>query len=212
MKEYRQNAHVVSLGFWAAICLTVALFLFHHSGTLLGRGPRLAEILGGVALLVFGPMGFAIYLLRANMVWVVVDPARGLLVRGRDLVPWEAIEKVTRRRPRLRRSTGPAQMQAVEGEGWEWAGCSEPGCSSGRGSGAANAGAAILIVVALGLAVWLIFFVILPLLIVPVLEVFAPLGDRFTIETAGRTLVLRDLREGDEFSREIGKRVRVDVV
>jgi hypothetical protein len=209
MREYRQNAHVVSLSFWAMICLATAIFLFWHSGKILKRMPKTAEVAGGVALLMFGPVALTAYLLRANLVWVAVDPARGLLVRGRHLIPWEAIEKVTRRRPRLRKTTGPAQMPGSATD-LGLSGCAEPGCATGSGEGALAGLAILLLFAALLLAAWLVVFVFIPLVLIPALEVFAPLGDRFTIEAAGRKLVLRDLRHGDQFAHDLSQRVRVD--
>ena len=69
----------------------------------------------------------------------------------------------------------------------------------------------ILLIVAVAFAVWVIAFVFIPLVIIPVLEVFVPFGDRIRIRTGRRTLLLRDLSDADEFVAAIGKHVRVSV-
>jgi len=66
----------------------------------------------------------------------------------------------------------------------------------------------ILIVAALFLF-WLAFLVFVPLVIVPVLEIFAPFGDRITIVAGDRRLVLRDLRDAPGFIQAVAPRVRV---
>ena len=85
MREYRQNAHVRSLVIWAVLCVVVAIVLF------LQRELRWVEIVGGVVLLIIGPVGLAVYLIRVETHWVSVDPERGILVRGKRLILWEEI-------------------------------------------------------------------------------------------------------------------------
>ena len=77
MKEYRQNAHVRSLVVWAVLCVVVAVILFDPSGKYLERELRWVEIVGGVLLLIVGPVGLAIYLIRVETHWVSVDSERG---------------------------------------------------------------------------------------------------------------------------------------
>ncbi len=213
MKEHRQSSHISSLLFWAMLCTATAVVLLAHSRKILDREAALLEVAGSMALLMFGPVAFALYLIRARHVWVGVDEARGIVVSGRHVIPWEAIERVERRRPRLRKKSGPAEMPSLkeaESGCTDWGGC---GCATGIG----ELGAAALILLAALVAFWLIFFVLIPLLLVPVLEVFAPFGDRITIRAGacpepgrrGRKLVLRDLHDADDFVRAVSRRVAV---
>ena len=88
MKEYRQNAHVRSLVVWAVLCVVVAIVLFWQLEL------RWVEIAGGVVLLIIGPVGLAVYLIRVETHWVSVDSERGILVRGKRLIPWEEIVRI----------------------------------------------------------------------------------------------------------------------
>ena len=225
MKEYRQNAHVKSLVVWAVLCVAVAVVLFWQ------RELRWVEIVGGVVLLIIGPVGLAVYLIRVETHWVSVDPERGILVRGKRLIPWEEIVRIDRRRPRLRSSTGSAEIPEFKspfGEDEESEGTSkgeESGGTSRRSgnSGGGNGGcvppeaallilAILLILSALLLAIWLIFFVFIPLVIVPVIEVFSPWGSRVTIVRRKwkQNLLLRNLQDPDGFLAEIGGRVPIN--
>ncbi len=206
MKEYRQNSHSASLIWWAVLCTATALFCFMHSHHLVNRTLRLEEILVGVMLLVFGPAALVAYLVRARTVWVGLD-SDGLIVSGRRTIPWEEIREVKRRRPVLRRCSGPAQAPDfntgdVMGNA---GGCVDFGCFTGL----SELFIGVLIVVAFAFAVWVIAFVFVPLVIIPVLEVFIPFGDLIKIRTRKRTLILRDLSDADEFMSKFGEHVRV---
>ena len=220
MQEYRQNAHVISLFIWSVLCVAVAIILFVHSTEIIDRGLRWAEIVGGVVLLVIGPVGLAIYLIRVETLWVSVDSERGILVNGKRLIRWEEIVRVDRRRPRLRSSTGPAEIAEFKspfGEDEESNGTSSGSGNSGGGKGCVDPDAAlfllaiIIILAALLLAIWLIFFVFIPLVIVPVIEVFSPWGSHVTIVRRKwkRNLLLRNLRDPDGFLAEIRSRVPI---
>ena len=67
-----------------------------------------------VALLIFGPVALTIYLVRARMLWVAVDPDRGLLLSGRRLLAWEDVLAVERKRPSFRKGSGPAEVPDFE--------------------------------------------------------------------------------------------------
>lgn len=211
MKRYRQNAHAVPLIVWAFLCAVTAWFLFHHSGTLLQRTATLTEIAAGVALLVLGPLSLVAYLLRARLAWVSVSP-EGIEVGKRGRIPWSKIERIERQRPRLRRSSGPAEMNDVGKSvgivvdsisGFD-------GCLVSIGEGILMVVFVVLLFLAAVVALWLIFFVILPLLIVPLLEIFIPIGDRIRIVLrSGKPVLLRDLREADAFVNEIRSKVEV---
>ena len=71
--------------------------------------------------------------------------------------------------------------------------------------------AILLILSALLLAIWLIFFVFIPLVIVPVIEVFSPWGSRVTIVRRKwkKNLLLRNLHDPDGFLAEVGSRVPI---
>lgn len=198
MKEYRQSSHAFPLAFWAVLCTAAAIVLFVHSHRIVSRVLRTEEVLGGVALLIFGPAALAVYLIRARQVWVSVDPGRGILVSGRRTISWEEIRRVDRKRPSFRDSTGPAQAKSF-GPGDLGGGCIDPGCGEIFGEGIVL----ILIVLAALVALWLLWAVVLPLLVIPLLEVFAPFGDRISIVTRRGTLVLRDLRDADAFLAEV---------
>ena len=206
MKEYRQNSHSVSLIWWAVLCTATAVFCFVHSRHLMNRTLRLEEILVGVMFLVLGPAALVAYLVRARTVWVSLGP-EGLLVSGGRTIPWGEIREVKRRRPVLRRGSGPAQApdfnpgDAVGNTG----GCIDFGCFTGLSEFFIG----VVIVIAFAFAVWVICFVFVPLVIIPVLEVFIPFGDLIKIRTGKRTLVLRDLSDADEFMSKIGEHVRV---
>jgi hypothetical protein len=204
MKEYRQNSHSFSLAFWALLCTATAFVLFVHSPKIVNRVLRSEEILGGVALLIFGPAALALYLIRARRIWVSVDFGRGILVRGRHLLPWEDIQRVERRRPSLRQTSGPAQAPDFDpGRATEWGGgCVDAGCWMGI----SEFFLAGVILVAAFFFIWLIVFVLIPLLIIPVLEVFAPFGDRIQVVTRRGKLVLHDLSDADEFVRLVSER------
>jgi hypothetical protein len=166
----------------------------------------LEEIAAGMALLLLGPVALTVYLVRSNLVWVGVDPEQGVVVRGRHLIPWSEIVRVERRRPRLRKGSGPPEFPAPP-----WArnpaSCLDPvGCGGDLAAGALELAVVFVLVLAFLVAFWLIFFVFIPLLVVPLLEVFAPFGDRVKIVARGRTLVLRDLSEADEFVRLVASR------
>src|SRR6185295_3919836 len=105
MKEYRQNSHTGSLIFWAILCTATAVVLFLHSHKIVNRVLKIEEILGGVALLIFGPIALALYLIRARSVWVSVDHVRGLVVSGRRTIPWSDILRLERRRPSFRKTS-----------------------------------------------------------------------------------------------------------
>ncbi len=72
--------------------------------------------------------------------------------------------------------------------------------------------AILLILSALLLAIWLIFFVFIPLVILPVIEVFSLWGSRITIVRWQwkKNLLLRNLQNPDEFLAEIGSRVPIN--
>ena len=143
---YRQNANVVPLVIWAFVCEALAILLFALGAGAEDSSFRALEIAGAAAFLVFGPVAVTIYLVRSELLWVSVEPERGIVVRGRHLVPWESIVRVEHRRLRLS---------------------------------------------------------------VPLLEVFAPFGDRVKIVARGRSFVLRDLRGADAFLAEIRSRVQI---
>lgn len=197
MREYRQDSHTGPLVAWALLCLAAAAFFFVHAGRITDRVLRLEEYAAAAGLLVLGPLVLAVYLYRARHVRVSIDRPRGLLVSGRDLIPWAAIVRVERRRPRLRKKSGPAEMSKL---GDVSGGCIDiPGCGLELGElGAVALGVAILI--AALFVIWIFVLVVIPVFVIPLLEIFAPFGDRIRVITRkGRPLVLRDLRGADEF-------------
>ncbi|MBI2933669.1 MAG: hypothetical protein HYY16_18655 [Planctomycetes bacterium] len=202
MKRYRQDSHIVSLVVWASLCAATAILLFAHSAKIIDRPLRFGEIAGGAALLIFGPVALTLYLARARWVWVGVDPQRGILVGGRRLISWNEILRVERAGPTFRKTAGPAQLAPAE----------PPSLSDGPGCltyGFEGLAVVAFLILAVWVLFWLIFFVFIPLLIVPALEVFAPFGDRVKIVTRSGSIRLRHLREADEFLREVGQHVRV---
>ena len=204
MKEYRQNSHTFSLAFWAVLCTATAIVLFIHSHKIVSRALRTEEILAGIALLIFGPVALVVYLIRARMVWVRIDGSRGLLVGDTRTISWEDIRVVERRRPSFRKSSGPAETPNFDPNGMMGqvgGGCVEVGCWTGLSEFFL---AGILIVAAL-FAIWLIFFLFVPLVLLPLFEVFAPFGDRIKVVTRRGTLVLRDLSDADEFMRSVAQ-------
>jgi hypothetical protein len=208
MKTWRQDAHTVPLLVWTALCVVVALVLLRHAPTVASRPLKAAEVAAGIGLLMVGPAVFAAYVWRARSVWVSIEPD-GLRISGRRVIPWSAVVRVRRKRPTFRKKSGPVELSPV-GDLNPGSGCVDlPGCFDLEG---ALLGLAVVVLgAALLAAVWLVFFVLLPLLIVPLLEVLAPFGERFTVETAsGRPLVLRDLRDADAFAAELSRRVPVE--
>jgi len=203
MKEYRQNSHTGSLVFWAILCTATALVLFLHSNKVVSRALKVEEILAGTALLIFGPAALAVYLYRARHVWVSVDNVRGIVVSGRRVIPWDEIRTVERRRPLFRKTTGPTEITPIHEDAAKLA--ANLGCE-GCIAGIAEAFILVALILAAFFAFWLVFFVVLPLIVIPVLEVFAPFGDRFKIVTRTGTLVLRDLRDGDRFMQAVALR------
>lgn len=207
MKIYRQDSHIFSLVAWTVICAAAAGVLFYHAPHIVSRSLRWTEYVGGAALLLLGPVSFLVYLLRARWIWVRVDPQKGIVVSDRYTIPWNAIQRIERKRPRFRKKSGPAEPGKAGDVG---GGCVDVG---GCGLDAGGVGAAALAVVLLLAAVlilwWLIVVVLIPLLVVPLLEVFAPFGDRIKIVGGKKTIVLRDLRGADEFLTEIGDRATI---
>lgn len=203
MKEYRQNSHTFSLVLWTVLCSATAAVLFVHSHRIVNRLLKVEEILAGFALLIFGPAALAAYLIRAQRVWVSINPARGLLLSGRRTIAWEDVIEVRRQRPSFRKGSGPAEVASMNLNPADInpGGCVDPGCFEGFG---VIVGVFLLIVAAIS-AVWLIFFVFVPVIVVPVLEVFAPFGDRITVITRRGRFVFRDLRGADEFMREVSE-------
>lgn len=201
MKQYRQDSHVFPLFCWAVLCVALAIFTFVHSHRIVNRILRDEEIALGIGLLILGPAALAVYLVRARKVWVEIDPDRGIVVSGDRLIAWEEIWKIERRRPSFRRTTGPAQMpdksmlQHADGCG---NGCG-PGCFDVASLG--EAFAVLGLILAAVAAIWFLLMVVIPLFLIPLVEVFAPFGDRVKIISRGRALVLRDLRDADEFVR-----------
>ncbi|HUR39188.1 MAG TPA: hypothetical protein VM222_06825 [Planctomycetota bacterium] len=206
MKQYRQDSHAKSLVAWAILCTATAIVLFAHSHKILNRVLKTEEILAGVALLVLGPAVLSVYLLRARKVWVSVDDGRGIVVSGHSVIAWEDILRVERKRPNFRKGSGPVEAGSFESDAvtkdlaTATGGCADVGCLLGIGEFAI----AGLILFAALFAIWLLCFVVVPLLLLPLLEVFAPFGDRIRIVTRRRgALVLRDLRDADEFVRRL---------
>jgi hypothetical protein len=208
VKDYRQNSHAASLVVWALMSACLAGFLFWHAGHIVSRRLETLELVGGAALLLFGPVALLIYLLRANLVWVAVDPDEGVVVSGRRVIPFGDIVRVERRRPRLRKKAGPAEVSAVSlADAGGWApGCGDVGCFAAAGEGALMVLGFLAIAVAALFVVWLVFFAFVPFIGVPLMEVFAPLGDRVRIVTKERPLLLRDLRGAEEFLAELRAR------
>jgi len=202
MREYRQDSHTWPLAAWTVLCVLTAVSFFAYAGGIDDRGLGFGLVAAGAGLLVIGPVVLVVYLYRARHVWVGVDVPQGVVVSGRHVIPWEAIVRVERRRPRLRRTSGPAQPA-------EMAEVSE-GCFAA----ADDIAALFLVVVLLSLTLlvaWLIWGVLISLLVVPLLEVFAPFGDRIRIvTTAGRPLVLRDLRGADEFMSKLPRGIQAE--
>jgi hypothetical protein len=204
MKEYRQNSHTLSLSFWAVLCAAVATVLLVHSHKVVSRSLKVEEIAAGLGLLVVGPAALAVYLIRARRIWVGVDHLRGIIVGGTRTLLWDEILRVERRRPAFRRSSGPYRVPEAPGRGalQGASGCAEFGCLAGLG----EIFAGILLLIAAFYLIWLVFAVLIPLLLLPVVEVFAPFGDRITIVTRRGSLVLRDLRDADEFMSAVAQR------
>jgi hypothetical protein len=206
MKEYRQNVHRYSLIFWAVLCTATAVFCFVQSHHLISRRLRIEETLAGVMFLILGPAALTAYEVRSRRVWVGLSE-EGLVISGQLTIPWEEIREVRRRRPLLRKSTGPAQVSGFDPSDIpaSTGGCIDVGCFSSL----SEIFIAILLVIAVAFAVWVVVFVFIPLVVVPVLEVFVPFGDRIRIRTRRRTLLLRDLSDADEFLAKLGRHVRV---
>lgn len=207
-REYRPDAHTASLFVWMLLCAAVAAFLFVHSRKLVSRPLAAAEIAGGVALMIFGPVGLAIYLFRARRIWVSVDPSKGITVSGRTFLPWEAIARIERRKPVLRSKGGPAETPPSHfKELWD----------EFPAGGCVMFPEGTLVILALGLLAlaaflfyWLVFVAVIPLLVVPVLEVYAPLGERVKIVLReGPPLILRDLRDAGDLLLQVRGRVQV---
>lgn len=204
MKEYRQNSHTFSLAFWALLCTATAVVLFVHSHKIVNRVLKTEEILGGVALLIFGPIALALYLIRARRVWVSVDHLRGVVVSGRRTIAWSDILRLERHRPSFRRTSGPVEVASPRFRGLDAApGCIDVGCLAGIG----EMFLAVILIIAAVFLIELIFVVLIPLIFIPILEVFAPFGDRITVVTRRGRIVLRDLRDADEFEQQVRSRL-----
>ena len=79
-----------------------------------------------------------------------------------------------------------------------------PGCGDiGRFTGEGEFFVGALINLAALFALWVIFFGFIPLVILPVLEVFASFGDLVKIITRHGTLVLLDLSDADDFMARV---------
>ncbi len=214
MKEYRQDSHAASLAIWALLCTGAAVYFFLHSGKVMSRLLQIEEILAGTALLLAGPLTLAIYLYRARHIWVGVVPDEGIVVGGRGIIPWDEILRIERRKPFFRKRSGPVEPAAFPLSGKTLKDCcSDIGCSG------IMLGEGCLLAIGLGLLIltvlflfWLLIGVLIPLIAVPLLEIFAPFGDRIRIVTRSRTLVLRDLRDADGFVREVTPRMPVQEV
>lgn len=199
MREYRQDSHTRSLVIWTILCTLTAAVLFYHSHKVVSRALKAEEILAGVALLIFGPASLTVYLVRARRLYVAILE-HGLAVGGRGVIPWSDVLQVTRLRPRFRKTSGPTEVSEFSPDSLPDAG----GCADGCATGLGELLAVIGIVIAALFAIWVIVAVFVPLIVIPLLEVFAPFGDRITVTTrsSGR-LVLRDLSDADEFMRRV---------
>lgn len=185
---------------WALLCVVAGGILVHRSAEIASRPLRLTQTVGGLGMLLLGPAALAVYLFRARTVWVVVDHTHGLRVRGLHLIPWDGIVRIEHRRPRLWRAHGTPPIRPMKTGGsvdaWElfWFGC----------LGNAMPGLALIGLMLLAFGVFLVVsFLLLSVLVIPMLEVFTPLGDRVTIILRERSLVLRDLHNIEEFLREL---------
>jgi amino acid transporter len=206
---FRQDAHLVSLIVWAVLSAGVAVFLFVHSKTIVDRDWQLNEIAAGGFLLLFGPVALGLYILRARLMWVEVDPDRGLVLNGSTLIPWADVDHIERKCPLFRKSTGPAQLtQGFDPSAIAADGCFPTGCAVSEGEGLLLAGGIILLFAAF-FVIWFVVFVFIPLIAVPVIEVFAPLGDRIRIVGKHRSLLLRDLRHADRFIESVRPHVPI---
>lgn len=208
MRECRQDSHVFPLAAWAALCALTAVVLFVHSGRVASRALRIEEVAAGAGLLVVRPAALAVYIWRARRLWVGMDPERGLVVNGKYLLPWEEIRWIERRRPRLRGESGPARMREVSWPELDSGNPSGWGCWLLAEAGGVAAGIVVLALAAFALC-WLVFALVIPVLMIPAVEVLLPLGDRIRVVAWTRDLVLRDLRGAEDFIAEVRSRVRV---
>ena len=127
------------------------------------------------ACLFLGPALCAVQILRRNLLWVRLDPERGLEMPGRGLIPWNRIASVDRYPGLLSYKDALEQL-----------------------SGQLPHGAAAY---RLGCAV--VPALVMALVFLPVIVVLSPWHDRVTIVlTSGERIVLRDLDGSERFSRQ----------
>src|SRR5262245_7537290 len=100
MKQYRQDAHIVSVIHWGSLWAAAAgsLLLREMQGP-----PGMAGIALGAALLIVGLAIPLLYSWRAHRLWTAVLPDKGLAFAGRGVILWEDIRRIERRRPLLAR-------------------------------------------------------------------------------------------------------------
>jgi len=194
MKQYRQDLHSESLGYWFH-------FWFFGGLALLFQTPRCCCILLGIGTLAVGFALTFIYDYRASHYWLSVLPEQGIGFAGRGVIRWEEIRSVERRRSILRRwIAAPSSPHSLEG-GFSLAVVLI--MFSNPLGGPLTWPGGILWVLALGVGI----LTALRSLLVPLLEVLFPIGDRIRIHHGiGVPLVLRDLRDADAFLLEVNRR------
>lgn len=196
MKTYRQDAHLFSLVGWVLFsALFGGIYIYwNHS-----ISPPLRAIELGIvgAILLVGLVSLAVYWIRAKRVWVEVHPEKGIVVSGSATIAWAALERIERIRPRFRKSTGTLQEPKwVRGKSRSGDVRVQVLDAALGGPMRETRGCAML--AHLGCSV----------VFMPLLEVWLPFGDRISIRHRNGTLILRDLRDADEFLEAVFKEVR----
>jgi len=140
-------------------------------------------LFGGViaALLFFGPVLCAVQILRRKLLWVHLDPEKGIETARGGWVPWSRIRSIERY-PGL--FAYKDSMEQLAGHMPQGVAAYKMGC--------------LLIPVLLFYSVFL-----------PVLAVLSPWHDRVTITLVnGDRIILRDLEDSERFTRMVGYKLK----
>ena len=183
MRKFRPGATWFQFLIWTATLL-VAGILFERHALRGAENPWVFHVLF-TACLVLGPVAFIAHLVRRHLVWVEIIE-EGLRLSGRRTIPWDAIEKIERRR-------GPFMTRGSIEDLSDSGGCLDLGPEG------------CLWVPVIIVAGGIIYFIFLP-----VLSLLSPWHPRVVLHLKdGSRIVYRDLDDDENFHRLVLDKIRV---
>ena len=152
-----------------------ALILTALAGLAVWSGGPGALIVAG-SFLFLGPVLCAVQIARRNLIWIHVDPEKGLEMPRRSLVPWARVVSVDRYPGAFEYKNALEQLSGQMPQG----------------------------VAAYKYGCLIVFALLILTVFLPVIVVLSPWGDRVTLVLEdGERVVLRDLEDSDRFARMV---------